>query len=90
MATKKTAPKKQKTDGPKTVEEYRLLLLQLVGSLTLNDTVGDTMDDIKHVLDRIGYKVASLKCWKCGKPACGYNRFAAFCYEESQYPSGQI
>jgi len=50
--------KQIRTDAPKTVEEYRLLLLQLVGSLTTNDTVGDTMDDIKTVLDRIGYEVA--------------------------------
>jgi hypothetical protein len=44
-------------EKPKTAEEYRMLLLQFVGSLVLNDTVGDTMDDIKAVLDRIGYKV---------------------------------
>lgn len=48
-------PKKLK--APQTAEDYRTLLLQLVGSLTLNDTIGDTRDDIKTVLARIEYNV---------------------------------
>jgi hypothetical protein len=38
-------------------EGYKELLLQLIGSLTLCDHLGDVADDVQIVLDRLGLDI---------------------------------
>ena len=42
---------------------YKLLLLQLIGSLTLCDHMGDVSDDVSEVLKRLGIKVGDWNDW---------------------------
>jgi hypothetical protein len=37
--------------------DYRMLLLQFIGSLTLCDHMGDVADDVNEVMKRMGVKI---------------------------------
>jgi fibrillarin-like rRNA methylase len=37
--------------------DYRLLLLQFIGSLTLADHMGDVSNDVSDVLERMGVEI---------------------------------
>ena len=42
---------------PETADEYRALVLSLIGSLTLCDHMGDVSNDVQAVLDRLGINI---------------------------------
>lgn len=43
--------------APRTVEDYRALILAFVGSLTLADHMGDVSNDVEQVLKLLGVKI---------------------------------
>jgi hypothetical protein len=47
---------------------------------------GHTCDGCKRRDAQNAAMWACLKCWKCGKPAMGFNINGAFCRDEDHYP----
>lgn len=53
--------------APSTCEEWRELVLQFIGSLTLCNHMGDVSNDVNVVLERIDEKIEWDEWWELGR-----------------------